>query len=364
MIKKFLAFFALLILVSPRAAAVSARGYALVEQETGRLISGQNESVLLPMASTTKIMTGLLACQSGRLDEEFTIPAEPLRVEGSSMGLVAGEKLTLRELTYGLLLESGNDAANTVAFLLAGSIPGFAELMNDKAAALQLTHTHYMNPSGLDHASHYTCALDLARLGAVAMKNADFRKIVSTYKIRVPYDGIQNGRLLVNHNELLKMFSGTIGIKTGYTKRSGRCLVSCAERSGVTVVVATLNGRDDWNDHISLLTTGFGALSRYRLTPDTPELSAHIAGGASDSVRLRYQEDLEASLKKDELLRVKSEVVMRRFVYAPVKKDQQLGTLAFRLDGVLLAETPLYAAEAVAQEQPDKWKGFWLSIFH
>jgi D-alanyl-D-alanine carboxypeptidase len=184
------------------------------------------------MASTTKIMTGLLACESGRLDETFTVPAEALKVEGSSMGLVAGEKLTLRELTYGLLLESGNDAAGAIACLMDGSIPAFAERMNRRAGELSLTGTHFANPSGLDDAAHYTTALDLARLGAVAMKNAEFSAIVSTYTARVPYNGIQSGRLLCNHNELLNLYEGTIGIKTGYTRRSGRCLVSCAVRNG------------------------------------------------------------------------------------------------------------------------------------
>jgi hypothetical protein len=144
-------------------AGIAARSYALVEQTTGRLLSGVNVDVRLPMASTTKIMTGLLACESGRLDEIFTVPAEALRVEGSSMYLVAGEKLTLRDITYGLLLESGNDAANTIAFLLDGSLPAFVERMNQKALELGLENTHFDNPSGLDGPTHYTTALDLAR---------------------------------------------------------------------------------------------------------------------------------------------------------------------------------------------------------
>lgn len=364
LIRKISLLLALSLLLSVRGQAISAKSYALVEQETGRLLEGQNTAAQLPMASTTKVMTGLLACESGHLDETYTIPAEALRVEGSSMGLVAGERLTLREITYGLMLESGNDAANAVALLLAGSIPAFAEMMNGKASELGLRQTHFMNPSGLDHPAHYTSALDLARLGAAAMKNADFKAIVSTYKIRVPYDGLPNGRLLVNHNELLRMFDGVVGIKTGYTKRSGRCLVSCAERGGVTLVAATLNGQDDWNDHIALLGGGFQVLGRYRLMAVHPELVAQLAGGVSDTVRLTCRDDLEASLRREEISRVKMEVVLRRFTYAPVEAGQRLGALVFRLDGDVLAETPLYAAETVAAEKPNKWKNFWLSIFH
>ena len=309
-------------------------------------------------------MTGLLACESGQLDETFTVPGDALRVEGSSMGLVAGEKLTLREITYGLMLESGNDAANTIAYLLAGSIQEFAENMNERAKALQLDHTHFMNPSGLDHSAHYTSALDLARLGAAAMNNAELRSIVSTYKIRVPYNGLPNGRLLINHNELLRMFDGVIGIKTGYTKRSGRCLVSCAQRGGVTLVVATLNGRDDWNDHMALLSGGFQTMSRFHLLPVSPELTAHIAGGTAGTVHLTYDGSVSATLKNEEAARIRMEVRIRHFTYAPIEKGQRLGTLAFSLDGNTVAETPLYAAEAVAQEKPNRFKDFWLSIFH
>ena len=230
--------------------------------------------------------------------------------------------------------------------------------MNAKAQALGLHQTHFMNPSGLDHTAHYTCALDLARLGAAAMKNDDFKTIVSTYKIRVPYDGLANGRLLVNHNELLRMYDGVIGIKTGFTKRSGRCLVSCAQRGGVTLVAATLNGRDDWNDHMALLGAGFRTLGRYRLMAVRPVLAASVAGGISDTVSLTCRDNPEASLTREEIPRVKMEVSIRRFTYAPIAEGQRMGTLVFRLDGSTLAETPLYAAEAVARPETEQMEGF------
>ena len=363
LIRKLSIVIALAFILSLRCGAVSARSYALVEQETGRLLVGENVTERLPMASTTKIMTGLLACESGRLDETFAVPGEALIVEGSSMGLVAGEKLTLRELVYGLMLESGNDAANTIAVLLDGGIPKFAERMNTKAEALKLLNTRFTNPSGLDNASHYTSALDLARLGAYAMKNADFKEIVSTQRIRVPYDGLQNGRLLVNHNALLKLYNGAVGIKTGFTKKSGRCLVSCAERAGVTLVAVTLHGQDDWNGHMALLEGAFASMGRYSLLPVYPELTAQIVGGAAGSVRLDYEKELTASLKSDEVARVKLEVSLRRFFYAPVQKGQKLGELALTLDGVTLASTELRAADSVKGESPSKWREFWLSVF-
>ena len=364
LIKRISLFLAIAVILSVRCEAVSARSYALVEQETGRLLSGENVTERLPMASTTKIMTGLLACESGLLDDSFAVPGDAIIIEGSSMGLVAGERLTLRELVYGLMLESGNDAANTIAVLLGGSVPAFADQMNARAEALQLVNTHFTNPSGLDNAAHYTSALDLARLGAAAMRNPDFRKIVSTYKIRIPYDGIQNGRLLVNHNALLKSFDGAIGIKTGFTKKSGRCLVSCAERDGVTLVAATLRARNDWNDHMALLSGAFSVMSRYSLLPTEPELTAHIVGGTAGEVRLRRASEPTASLRSDEIARVKMEVALPPFTYAPVRKGQRLGLMAFTLDGVTLAETELLAAGDVYSEKPNKWREFWLSLLH
>jgi len=346
------------------AGAISAKAYALVEAETGRLILGANVSERLPMASTTKIMTGLLACESGRLDEEFVVPEEPLRVEGSSMGLVPGERITLRDLVYGLMLESGNDAANTIAYLLEGSIEAFAEKMNEKARELGLENTHFDNPSGLDGPTHYTTALDLARLGAHAMKNADFADIVSTWEKRVPYNGIENGRRLVNHNALLRQYEGAIGIKTGFTKKSGRCLVSCARRGGVTLVAATLRGPDDWNDHAALLNYGFSVLKRVKLLRAKPDIRVPVIGGVKDSIRCSFDaENLEASLREQEISRVRQHIQLRPFYYASVTEGQQLGEIVFTLDGVVLASRPIFAAESVEKTRPSKLKGLLRAIF-
>ena len=347
-----------------RARAVSAKSYALVDAETGRLILGSNVTERLPMASTTKIMTGLLACESGRLDEEFVVPEAPLRVEGSSMGLVPGERLTLRDLTYGLLLESGNDAANTIAYLLAGSLEAFAEMMNEKARELGLTNTHFDNPSGLDGPTHYTTALDLARLGAHAMKNKEFAEIVGTREKRVPYDGIQNGRRLVNHNALLKLYDGACGIKTGFTKKSGRCLVSCARRNGLTLVAATLNGPDDWNDHMYLLNYGFSVLKPTPLLTVSPDIRATVVGGEKDFVSCRVDtENLTAALRPEEVPRVKMHVLLRPFYYASIEKGQKLGDVGFTLDGVEIARRPVLAWEDVAQIRPSRLKHIFRAIF-
>lgn len=328
--------------------ALSAKSSALVEAGTGRLIKGQNCSVRMPMASTTKIMTGLLACESGKLDTSFTVPEAALKVDGSSAGLVAGETLTLREITYALLLESGNDAANVVAFLLGGSLQGFAELMNKRAAELSLTNTHFDNPSGLDGKTHYTTALDLARLGAVAMKNEDFKEIASTYVKRIPYNGIKDGRCLRNHNALLKTYDGTIGIKTGYTKKSGRCLVTCAERGGVRLVVATLNGWDDWGDHIALMDTGFKCLALRELEVPNEALSIKVVDGVSGTASCAVSPGAAAALTSEELRRVTSKRELEESINAPVEKGQKVGEVIFSLDGAELARADIVTAEEIA----------------
>ena len=363
MIRKITLFLVLAFMLSGVGGALSARGYALVEASSGRLIEGGNVDMKLPMASTTKIMTGLLSCESGKLDTVITIPAEALRIEGSSMYLTPGEKLTLREITYGLLLESGNDAANVIAYTLAGSVADFAVMMNNRARELGLKNTNFTNPAGLDIGEHCTTALDLARLGAAAMKNPTFREIVSTYKIRIPYNGIKDGRLLVNHNEMLNIYQGTIGIKTGYTRKSGRCLVTCAERNGVMIVAATLNGHDDWGDHTALLNNGFAKLKRYRLFAVEPHLTVPVVGGKTGEVRCSYQSGLEAALTQEEIPRVKMECTLPKFCYAPVTAGDKLGTITFTLDGCVLGETEVLANENVARETPNRFKEFLYALF-
>lgn len=360
LLKKTASLLSAVMLLNIPVLGYSAKSYALVEMKTGRVLASQNADLRMPMASTTKIMTGLIACESGRFDTVFTVPEEAIKVEGSSMGLQAGEKITLRDLTYGLLLESGNDAANTIAYCLEGSIPKFAEKMNERAEKLGLENTHFVNPSGLDNIEHYTTSLDLARLGAYAMQNKDFAKIVSTYKAKITYNGAQNGRTLCNHNELLKMYEGAIGIKTGFTKKSGRCLVSCAQRDGITLIAATLKCPDDWNVHKTLLDYGFGQLKSCKLFTSAPQISAQIVGGTVNSVKCTYSTDLNAGLKSDEMSRVKMQINMRKFYYAPVKANQKMGEIVFTLDGGVLAKTDIIANESAGfyKREPNIFEKF------
>ena len=205
---------------SAGAPSISARSAILIAAETGEALFEKAADERLPMASTTKIMTALAAIESMPLDTVVTVPAGAVGVEGSSVYLEAGEKLTLEDLLYALLLASANDAATAIALTVSGSVEEFAALMNEKAAALGLSGTHFTNPHGLYDEEHYTTAADLAKLTAYALENEVFAKIVSTYKRTIPLNGDNGVRVLINHNRLLRMSDDVIGVKTGFTKKA------------------------------------------------------------------------------------------------------------------------------------------------
>ena len=219
-----------------------------------------NDTKRLPMASTTKIMTAIVALEQADPNSLVTIPSDAVGIEGSSCYLKAGEQLTLCSLLYALLLQSANDAAVAIAHYIAGSSEEFALLMNLKAAEIELNDTHFDNPHGLDSDTHYTTARDLARLADYCMQNPTFCEIWSTPSIRLPISDTETSttsRYLYNHNRLLRSYPPCIGGKTGYTMRCGRCLVSAAELEGKTLIAVTLNCRNDWSAHVQLYEYGF-----------------------------------------------------------------------------------------------------------
>lgn len=234
------------------AVEVSAAAAVLMDADSGRLLYEKNGEKRMLIASTTKLMTALVALEQGGLQQEITVTGSHM-AEGSSMYLRPGEKLTLETLLYGLLLSSGNDAALAVTECMGGAAP-FVARMNEKAAELGMENTHFANPNGLDDEEHYSTAEDMAKLAAAAMNDPVLRRVASTRTARI------GGRTLTNHNKLLSRVEGCVGLKTGYTKAAGRTLVSCAERDGVRLVAVTLQDGDDWNDHASLYEQGFRVL--------------------------------------------------------------------------------------------------------
>lgn len=253
MLKKFSSFVLLLVCILPiQAVSTSADSAILMEMESGRVLFEQNSQDEKLIASITKLMTALVALESDfPLQEKVEITAESYGTEGSSLYLELGEQLTLETLLYGLLLHSGNDAAMAIAVACYGSEEAFVEKMNETAAALSMEHSHFMNPHGLNAEGHYSSAYDMALLAQACLANETLGAMVATQNIHL------EGRSFTNKNKLLWSYEGCIGMKTGYTERAGRTLVSAAERDGMTLICVTLNDRNDWVDHSSLFDYGF-----------------------------------------------------------------------------------------------------------
>ena len=326
------------------AVSVSAEAAALIEAENGNIIYEKNSSARLPMASTTKIMTAIVALENCPADSVVTIPHDACGVEGSSVYLVSGEKLTMSELLYAMLLESANDAATAIAIEVAGSVDAFSDMMNEKAAELGLCNTHFTNPHGLYDENHYTTAAELAKIAAYALKNDTFRKIVSTYKYKIPLKNGEGVRVLINHNKLLRMSDEVIGVKTGFTKKSGRCLVSAAERDGVTVVAVTLNAPDDWNDHLSMINEGLAAYKSYALLKENEcSYSVPAVYTENGTITVTNRDSLTLTLPSGST--VTSVTELPHIILTPVSENEEIGRVRYYCDGKEIASVPLVSCE-------------------
>ena len=325
---------------------VSAKAAIVIDARSGGVLFAKNGSERLSMASTTKIMTSLIAIETGDLAREIKITDNMAKIEGSSMGLLSGDTVTMEGLVYGMLLESGNDAANAAAISIAGSVEKFADMMNQRAARLGMTGTHFVTPSGLDDREHYSTAADMAKLGAAAIANPVFAGICSQSSVRVSFGNPPYQRWLYNHNRLLNEYDGAFGIKTGFTKKSGRCLVSAAMRGEVTLVAVTLNDPNDWVDHKAMLDYGFSLFKERELSKNKT-LSIKITGGISPSVPLKYAEPPRAALTEQDVPRVTAQIYQDHFAYAPVRKGAVMGGVCYYIDGKVIFETQLLAAADV-----------------
>lgn len=332
------------------ASALSARKAAVLDPVGMQWIFEKNADDPSLIASTTKIMTGLLVCETCNVLETVQIPLEAVGVEGSSMYLQAGEKLTVQELLYGMLLRSGNDAATALAIHCGGSVQGFAAMMNEKARDLGLTRTHFENPHGLDGKNHRSTARDLAVLGMEAMKNPIFARTVSTKTVHV------GNRSLKNHNKLLWRLPGAEGIKTGYTKAAGRILVSSAMRDGRRLVAVTINAPDDWNDHMALLNQGFSRLSPRTLIRKGQRVGAlEVSGGRRKQVPLVAAEDFCCSATQTE--QAVTILPGPGFVYAPVVRNADAGRAWVLIGGTPVGTVPVIYGTTV-ERQKEAEKGF------
>ncbi|WP_284240194.1 D-alanyl-D-alanine carboxypeptidase family protein [Paenibacillus glycanilyticus] len=242
---------------APKPYHTSANASALIDVKSGRLLYSENGDQSMRIASLTKIMTAIVAIEHGKLSDKVKTSNRAVGKEGSSIYLQLNEEMTLLNMLYGLMLRSGNDAATAIAEHVGGSEEGFVHLMNEKAEMLGLTHSQFKNPHGLDAEGHYSSANDLAKLTAYALRNPVFAEIVSTKVKSVPNPHEQWQYSWTNKNKMLAMYEGADGVKTGYTKKALRCLVSSATRDGQQIAAVTLNDRDDWIDHRNMLDWGF-----------------------------------------------------------------------------------------------------------
>lgn len=326
---------------------VSARSAVVICAETGEVVYSKNMNECLSMASTTKIMTAILALEYGAGDEYLTVTEDMVAVEGTSMGLKDGDSVSLKSLVKGMLLKSGNDAANAVANIVGGDITTFVKMMNEKAKKIGMYSTSFETPSGLDGENHYSTAFDMAILGAYAIRNPEFRSICSAESMVVYYGAPPYRRVLTNHNKLLKIYDGAFGIKTGFTKKSGRCLVSAVEKDGKTLVAVSLNAPDDWNDHIKMYDYAFDKVSSISLEAKTENIKLNIVGGTKSKISVKA-DCVSAITATNSNLQYSTEIFIKQFEYAPIEKDEIVGKIVYYSNNVKLAETNLVATEAVS----------------
>lgn len=344
---------------------VSAQSAVVLTADTGTVLFEKDGHTPRPVASTTKIMTALLALEAAqeRGDPLVDITQEMVAVEGSSMGLQAGDSISLTGLAAGMLLASGNDAANAAALYLDGSLESFAARMNQRAAALGMEDTHFVTPSGLDGEDaqglgHLSTAYDMALLARAALEDQAFRQLCSSPSLAVEFAEPVKRVTYTNHNKLLTQYQGCVGVKTGFTKEAGRCLVSAAERDGALLIAVTLNAPNDWEDHTALLDYGFSQVEPYQLAGGDVRLTVPVVGSPEEAVSLRGSNGGEVTLPLGQGAQVERVVRVPKFLYAPVEAGEQVGEICWYLEGQLLGSAPLTAAGAapLQEKAPSLWE--------
>ena len=341
----------LLLMLSPLAAPAGAIGVSsvsaiVIDVQTKTVLFEQNAHAFRAVASTTKLMTALIGAEDCLPEEEIVVPPDAVKVEGSALGLRGGDFIHMQDLLTGMLLASGNDAANTVALHVSGSLSDFAVRMNKRAALLGMKNTRFVTPSGLDEGENGSTAYDMALLGAEVVKNKQLREICTSKTAPIYFGNPKRQVVVRNHNRLLWRYKDTVGLKTGFTRRAGRCLVSAAQRGGVTLVAVTLGGGNDWQDHETMLEYGFSQLKSAEIPPLTlPVLP--VAGGVESSVPLTVTLPGPLTVRRSEKGEFTAKILLPRFVVAPVLKGEEVGALQIYLAGELLQETPIRTSEEI-----------------
>ncbi|MDQ0286988.1 D-alanyl-D-alanine carboxypeptidase (penicillin-binding protein 5/6) [Desulfofundulus luciae] len=334
-----------------------------MDARNGQVLYQKNASSPMYPASTTKILTAIIALEHSRLDEVVTVPREATRVEGSAIGLQEGERLTMEDLLYALLLASANDAAVAIAEHVAGSVPAFAALMNEKARSIGARSSNFQNPSGLPDPRHYTTAYDLALIARYAMHNPVFRTIVSTRfkQIHRPDADRSKGppqEHLWNHNRLLSRYEGAIGVKTGYTIEAGQCLVAAAQRNDRELIAVILNsqGAAVYSDARALLDYGFSAFKPVQLAEKGEKVSSFSVTGGAEKVEAITGNSFYFNFPAGEKPSFEQKIVVHQDLRAPLATGQKVGELVFtRAGGKELGRVDLVSARAVGTSVTRRW---------
>lgn len=339
---------------------VSAKSAILICADSCSTLWSKNEAEPLPMASTTKIMTALLALEAIRAkqNKEVEISEEMVRVEGTSMGLKAGDIVSMEALAQGMLLCSGNDAANAAAVAVSGNVEDFIFLMNEKAKIIGMKDTKFSTPSGLDKDDHHSTAKDMAVLGAYAMENEDFAKIVSQKSMKVKFINPSKVVSYKNHNKLLRLYEGCIGIKTGFTKSAGRCLVSCAEKNGVRLICVTLNAPNDWDDHIKLYNFGFNNTESKVFDDRNLKIEIPIKNSNNEKIVAIGISSFSRTFKKGEGNNITRVVDIPKIYKGNVKKGQTLGKVIYYQGDKIIGSNAIVSDSEFIKKEPERL-GLW-----
>ncbi|MCA1058271.1 D-alanyl-D-alanine carboxypeptidase [Rossellomorea aquimaris] len=364
----FLIFTLLFVTVSndvQAAPSVSSQRAILMDQETGRILYEKDAHTQSRIASITKIMTAILAVESGKMDQEVTVSSNAAGTEGSSLYLKAGEKIKLEDLVYGLMLRSGNDAAVAIAEFVGGSLDGFVYMMNEKANEIGMENTHFSNPHGLDdHKDHYSTAYDMAILTRYSMENGEYKEIAGTKVHTAPNPEEKWDRKWKNKNRLLtELYKHSTGGKTGYTKLAKRTLVSTASKDGENLIAVTLNGPDDWNDHIGMFEYGFKnydykiALEKGKIEKMDDKVYKGHAYLKRESILTLTDEEVKEVKVEYKMLKPKKEWLKNQDV------PEVVGKAIVYLGNEKVDTLPIYY-EASSEEKKEKsWWKFWAYSF-
>lgn len=328
---------------------ISAESAIVMEVKTGRILYSRNINIKKPMASTTKIMTALIALENSTLDTMIKIPNEAVGIEGSSIYLRNNEKMSLEDMLYGLMLRSGNDVATAIAYYIGGTEEKFAEMMNQRAKEIGANNTNFVNPHGLSHSNHYTTAYDLALITRKALLNKNFKRIVSTKSWKAQREGYN---YFYNKNKTLSQLSGGDGVKTGYTKAAGRCLVTSATRDGMQILAVVLNAPNWFEDSYLLINEAFNKYKPHKvLSKEKPIKAYYIHNGKKEKSYLIPKENIILPLTEEEKNKIITVFEGAESQEAPILKGSVLGKAKIYLGDRLLGTTELLSIEDIEKQR-------------